>query len=250
MTAPRRTVLVLGGTGEGYALAEALQDHPRWRCLSSLAGRTRSPRLPAGDTRSGGFGGPAGLAAFLRTEGITAVIDATHPFARRMGWNAAAACTEQGIPLLRLDRPAWQAGPEDRWHEVTDWDQAVAVLRRLRTGRAFLALGRQEVAAFTPLTTCHFVIRAVDLPDPLPPFAAAEWILARGPFSQAEEEALLHHHGIEAVVCKNSGGPMDGKLAAARRLGIPVVMLQRPARPQTARAATVAEALTWLEAAG
>lgn len=246
MTLPPRTVLILGGTTEGYALADALTTLPGWRGISSLAGRTRQPRLPAGETRIGGFGGPEGLAAYLRDNAVAAVIDATHPFARRMGWNAAAACTAAGVPLLRLDRPAWSAGPDDRWQQVEDWEQAVTALRDQGIRRAFLALGRQEAEAFVPLATCHFVIRAVDRPDPLPAFSAAEWILARGPFTATEEEALFREHRIEAVVCKNSGGPMDGKLEAARSLSLPVILLRRPPRPQTACAPTVAAALSWL----
>ena len=246
MTLPPRTVLILGGTTEGYALADALTTLPGWRGISSLAGRTRQPRLPAGETRIGGFGGPEGLADYLRATAIAAVIDATHPFARQMGWNAATACTAAGIPLLRLDRPAWSPGPGDRWQEVENWEQAVTALRDQGIRRAFLALGRQEAEAFVPLTACHFTIRAVDLPNPLPAFTAAEWILARGPFRAAEEEALFRQKGIEAVVCKNSGGPMDGKLEAARSLSLPVILLRRPPRPQTACAPTVAAALSWL----
>lgn len=247
MTAPVRTALILGGTTEGYALADALTDHPGWRAVSSLAGRTRQPRLPTGEHRIGGFGGPDGLTVYLRDCGIAAVIDATHPFARRMGWNAAAACAAAGVPLLRLDRPVWSPGPSDRWQEVDDWDQAVQALREQGIRRAFLALGRQEAEAFVPLTSCHFVIRAVDLPDPRPAFADAEWILARGPFPAAAEEALFRQRQIQAVVCKNSGGPMDGKLTAARALSLPVILLRRPPRPPTATAATVDAALAWLD---
>jgi precorrin-6A/cobalt-precorrin-6A reductase len=240
-------LLILGGTTEGYALAASLGGRDGLRVISSLAGRTVNPRLPAGETRIGGFGGPEGLAAYLRESRIGAVVDATHPFASRMGWNAAAACAATDTKLLRLERPAWQAGPGDRWHEVADWDDAATLVGRIAR-HALLALGRQEIAAFAPLDHVRFLIRTVDAPDPMPPFARAALLLARGPFQKDEEYALLQSRRIDTVVCKNSGGTAtDGKLAAARRLAIPVVMRRRPPRPDTQVAASVAEAVAWVQ---
>lgn len=244
----RPEILILGGTTEGYALAAALADHPRFTPVSSLAGRTSSPRLPAGESRIGGFGGPEGLAAWLRARGTAAVVDCTHPFASRMGWNAATACAGLGLKLLRLERPAWRPGPADAWDEVEDWDQAVERLAALGARRVLLALGRQDLAPFATLDRVWFLIRSVEPPEPMPPFAQAEILLARGPFSAADERALLTEHRIDALVCKNSGGSAtDAKLAVARDLGVRVVMRRRPRRPDTATVATVAAALDWLE---
>lgn len=246
--ADRHPVLILGGTTEGYALAAALAPRPDLLVVSSLAGRTASPRQPPGALRVGGFGGVAGLAAWLRGERIAAVIDATHPFAARMGWNAEAACRDAGVKLLRLERPAWQAGPGDRWDEVDDWEQAARVLAASGRG-VLLALGRQELAAFAGLDQVRFVIRSVDAPDPMPPFAQAELVLARGPFSLDDELALLRRHRIDTIVCKNSGGTAtDAKLEAARTLGVRVVMRRRPPRPPVPAVATVAAATGWLAA--
>jgi precorrin-6A/cobalt-precorrin-6A reductase len=240
-------LLILGGTTEGYALAASLAGQVGLRVVSSLAGRTANPRLPAGESRIGGFGGVEGLAVYLREARITAVVDATHPFASRMGWNAAAACAATATKLLRLECPAWQPGPGDTWHTVADWDEAAALVGRIAR-HALLALGRQEIAAFAAVDHVRFLIRTVDPPNPMPRFARAALLLARGPFQEDDEYALLQSRGIDTVVCKNSGGSAtDGKLAAARRLGIPVVMRQRPPRPETPRAATVAEAVAWVK---
>jgi precorrin-6A/cobalt-precorrin-6A reductase len=239
-------VLILGGTTEGYALAEALAGRPGLGVTSSLAGRTSNPRRPKGDLRIGGFGGAEGLAFHLREAQVGAVIDATHPFARRMGWNAAAACAEAGVPLLRLERPAWVAGEGDRWNEVDDWDEAATLVGQTAR-RALLALGRQELAPFAGLDAVWFLIRSVDPPDPMPPFAQAELLLARGPFTLEGERELLRSRGVDTIVCKNSGGgATDSKLIAARESGIRVVMRRRPPRPDTPRAATVAEAVAWV----
>ncbi|KAA5605245.1 cobalt-precorrin-6A reductase [Roseospira marina] len=245
-SADRRRILVLGGTTEGYALAEALVAADRWDPVSSLAGRTATPRPPAGTLRVGGFGGPEGLARYLTAEGIAAVIDATHPFASRMGWNAATACAATGVPLLRLERPRWVPGDGDAWTLVPDWEAAVTALRTLGARRVLLAIGRQEVAPFAGLEAVWMLIRSVQAPDPMPPFAQAEVLLARGPFTQEDEAALLRDRRIDTIVCKNSGGVTDAKLAAARSLGVRVVMRDRPTRPDTATAATVAEALAWV----
>ncbi|NJA89772.1 cobalt-precorrin-6A reductase [Rhodocyclus tenuis] len=247
------SLLILGGTSEAYQLAADLHGRADTglRVISSLAGRTAQPRLPAGESRVGGFGGVAGLTAYLRAEHIDAVIDATHPFAGQMRWNAADACAAAGVPLLRLERPAWRAAPGDHWLEIDNWDEAVAHLAASvpATRRVLLALGRQELAPFAALDHCHFVIRSVDAPDPQPPFAHAELVLARGPFSLADERELLLSHAIDTIVCKNSGGgATDAKLAAARELGVRVLMRRRPPQPDSPSVASVAAAMQWVAA--
>lgn len=241
-----RTHLILGGSAEAYVLADRLAARPESRVISSLAGRTGAPRLPAGEVRIGGFGGPEGLAAYLRDHGIDVVVDCTHPFAARMGWNAAAACAAAGVPLLRLERPAWVAQPGDLWDEVADWPAAAA---RLGAGarRVLLAVGRQELAPFADVAGVWFLIRTVAPPDPLPAFAQAELLLARGPFSLDSERHLLAARRIDTIVCKNSGGPTEAKLTAARELGLRVVMKTRPRRPEVPCVADAGEALRWLE---
>ncbi len=228
-------------------MADTLCRHgEEWRVISSLAGRVANPRLPPGEFRIGGFGGSAGLARYLGEYGVFAVIDATHPFARRMGWNAAEAATATGTPLLRLARPAWIAQPGDHWTEIDDWSQAVALLRDGQR-RVFLALGRQELASFTSLVNTGFVIRSVEPPDSGLQFAQAEFVQARGPFRLEDERALLQSRDIDCIVCKNSGGNATyAKLIAARELGIDVIMQRRPARPDVAAVASVDSALAWL----
>jgi precorrin-6A/cobalt-precorrin-6A reductase len=99
---------------------------------------------------------------------------------------------------------------------------------------------------FAPLDEVWFLIRSVEAPDPMPAFAQAELLLTRGPFSLVGERALLTERSIDTIVCKNSGGPTDAKLEAARALGVRVVMKRRPIRPETPTVTSVAEALQWL----
>ena len=241
-------LLVLGGTSEGYEFTQALRGVGGFRTVTSFAGRTRRPRLPAGDVRIGGFGGAGGLVAFLRERRIAAVINATHPFAATMGWNTAAACQEVGVPLLRLERPAWRPGPRDRWLEFGEWTEAGQLIAG-EARRVLLAIGRRELDAFAALDHVWFLIRSVEAPDPMPPFRQAELLLARGPFELAGERALLAERQIDTIVCKNSGGAAtEAKLLAARELGLRVVMKRRPTSPQVPTVSSVQEALDWLSA--
>lgn len=242
----RHTILILGGTREGHALAAALVDHALFAPITSLAGRTEDPVRPPGEVRVGGFGGFTGLARYLQDTEVAAVIDATHPFAEHIGWNAATACALAGRPLLRLDRPPWRPGPDDAWTPVDTWEEAVAALRARAARRVMLALGRQHLMAFTGLREVFFLVRSVDAPDPPPPFALSEMIQARGPFKEEEEVDLMRAHRIDTLVCRNSGGPTGAKLAAARALGIGVIMRRRPPRPPCPRAETVGQTLDWL----
>jgi precorrin-6A/cobalt-precorrin-6A reductase len=226
------TVLVLGGTAEARTLAARLTGVPGLRVVSSLAGRVSDPVLPAGEVRVGGFGGVDGLAAWLRDAGVGAVVDATHPFAETISAHAVDACARTGVPLLRLARPGWVARDGDDWHEVGSLDEAAALLPALGT-RVFLTTGRQGLAAFAGLDELWFLIRCVDPPaGPMP--ARREVLLARGPYDRAAEHALMQRFNIDVLVTKNSGGPLtSGKLDAARDLGLPVVVVSRPAPPAT-----------------
>ncbi|HYZ16347.1 MAG TPA: cobalt-precorrin-6A reductase [Candidatus Acidoferrum sp.] len=239
-------VLILGGTGEGAALAAALIDAPGIEAISSLAGLLTAPRLPPGRVRVGGFGGVEGLTAHLEAERIDAVVDATHPFAARISANAALACARARVPLAAFVRAPWTRGPGDRWYEVPDLRAAAACVRSFGT-RVFLTVGRGQLAEFADLAEPWFLIRAIDAPQaPLPP--RHEILLRRPPFALAEEIELMRSRAIDLLVTKNSGGAAtSAKLEAARALGIPVAMVQRPPRTATRTVDSVAKAMAWLE---
>ena len=240
-------VLILGGTGEARRLAAALVDDGQ-DVLSSLAGRVAEPSLPPGEVRIGGFGGAEGLAAWLEEHPVRAVVDATHPFAAGMTANAAEAARRTGTPLLRLQRPGWQPGPGDDWHWADSLETAAEAVAGY--GSVFLTTGRQSLAAFAGLSA-RCLVRSVDPPSPpLPEHAVV--VLARGPFTVADEVELMRRHEVDVVVTKDSGGAMTAaKLAAARELGVPVVLVRRPPPPPGVPVVdTVAEALAWLRAGG
>jgi precorrin-6A/cobalt-precorrin-6A reductase len=238
------TVLVLGGTSEARALAGELALRPELRVISSLAGRVSNPALPLGEVRMGGFGGADGLAAYAVAEGLEAVVDATHPFAETISAHAVDACARAGLPLLRLARPAWSSREGDDWHDAGSLGEAAAMLPEFGT-RVFLTTGRQGLAVFAEVDL-WFLIRCVDPPDPPLP-ARSDVLLARGPYERDAERALMRGHGIDVLVTKNSGGPLtEGKLDAARDLGIPVVMVSRPAAAAAESVTTVSDAVRWV----
>lgn len=237
-------VLLLGGTGEARQLAARLAARPGVEVISSLAGRTAAPAWPAGRTRVGGFGGPGELAAWLEAERIDAVVDATHPFAAAMTAAAVAATAQRGVPLVVLRRPGWAAGPGDDWRRVPS---LAAAATGLPGQRVLLTVGRTGLDAFAADRQRWYLIRSVQAPEPPLP-RRAQLIQARGPFTVADELALMRGHAIDVVVTKDSGGDLtSAKLAAARELGLPVVMVDRPAVPDAVSVATVAAALAWLE---
>jgi precorrin-6A/cobalt-precorrin-6A reductase len=245
-----RRILVLGGTTEARRLAERLAGRQDLTVTLSLAGRTANPAAQPVPVRIGGFGGAAGLAAHLAAERIDALIDATHPYAATISANAARAAGSAGVPLLALRRPAWVAVVGDRWIEVDDTHAAVQALGAAPR-RVFLALGRNEIAAFVAAPQHCYLVRSVDPVEPPLRVPRARYVTGRGPFGQAHDRALMTAHGIEIVVAKNSGGDATyGKIAAAGALGIPVIMLRRPLLPEVPAVATIEEALAWIDHAG
>lgn len=244
-----RHLLILGGTAEARILAERATAvfGERLQVTTSLAGRTRAPAALTGAVRRGGFGGPEGLAAYLRHAAIDMVVDATHPFATRISMAASSACEGTGVPLLLLARASWLPGPGDRWIEVGSAAEAAAILPTLGR-RAFLTIGHAEIEAFAGVVGVHFVVRLVDPPAAPLPLGSYMLTIARGPFAPDAERRIMVQHAIDVVVAKASGGDATAaKLVAARQLAIPVLMVRRPEKEHQNRVGSVDEALTWIE---
>jgi precorrin-6A/cobalt-precorrin-6A reductase len=243
-------VLVLGGTTEASALAARLAGCRDLSATLSLAGRTSFPKPAPVPTRIGGFGGVEGLGRWLTEHRVGAVVDATHPFAAVISRNAAAACAQRGVPLLALRRPPWQAQAGDRWIDVPTMPDAVAALGPAPR-RVFLTVGRLELPAFAAAPQHAYMVRTIEpIGDALPALDVVT-IQDRGPFGETDERRLMQEHGIEVVVTKNAGGAATfGKIAAARALGLPVVMVARPPKPDALTVESVDAGLAWIEAHG
>jgi precorrin-6A/cobalt-precorrin-6A reductase len=240
-------VLILGGTTEASGLAHLLATDPRFETTLSLAGRTSNPRTQPVRTRIGGFGGVNGLAAWLAQQAIEATIDATHPYANQISSNAVAACGRLAIPLATILRPAWRPEPGDRWLTVANAEAAADALGP-EPRRVFLSLGRLELGAFAASPHHHYLARMIDAPEGVVLPRDTRLILERGPFDERAETALLVNEKIDVLVSKNSGGAATyAKITAARKLGIPVVMIARPHKLHGHVVDNAEAAAKWLE---
>ena len=248
MAGRRRTLLILGGTGDALRLERAAEE--KWgsvlRVIYSLAGTTHNPARAGGEVRIGGFGGDEGLAHYLRDEGVDVLVDATHPFSTQISHHAALAAAATATPRRALLRPQWQAQAGDRWHEAADMTEAAALVPGLGS-RAFLAFGARSLHFFSELRDTWFLVRLIAAPVAPIPLSRAELIVGRGPFDAASERRLFEQHRIDLVVTKASGGEATrGKIDAARDLGLPVVMVRRPDPPPGETVGSIDAALDWL----
>ena len=244
--AKHKRVLILGGIGDSLKLTSLASTIPGLEVISSLAGRTSKSVMLFKCTRIGGFGGVSGLKDYLREQKIDLLIDATHPFASKISWNAAIATSQLNIPHLMLVRPAWKKNEGDRWLEVKSNKFAAKVLPELGS-RIFLSIGRQELASYAHLKDLWFLMRIIEPLQPYTSVPPGKILTERGPFSLEEERSLLQKYKIGTLVSKNSGGDATyPKVIAARELSIPVVMIQRPSLPEGEQVSDVEGAVSWL----
>lgn len=238
-------VLLLGGTTEANQIGRALSA-AGVAGIYSYAGRTATPVPQPLPTRVGGFGGVDGLVSYLKQEQITHVIDATHPFASQISGNVVAACATTSTPLIAYLRDPWVEVPGDQWQHVDSFENAARALPD-QPARIFLAIGRQHLAPFAAQPQHFYLLRLVDVLDTALLLPNAEIVLARGPFTIEGDLALLRDHRITHVVTRNAGGEgAKAKLDAARALGLPVIMIDRPGLPARRTAQSVDEIMRWL----
>ena len=238
-------VLLLGGTTEANQISRTLAA-VGVAGVYSYAGRTATPVPQPLPTRVGGFGGVDGLTDYIQQERITHVIDATHPFANQISGHAVEACAATSTPLIAYLREPWTEVPGDIWQHVDSFESAARALPE-QPARIFLAIGRQHLAPFAVRPQHFYLLRLVDDLDTALPFPNAEIVLARGPFTIEGDLALLRHHHITHVVTRNAGGEgAKAKLDAARALGLPVIMIDRPGLPERRTAHSVDEIMRWL----
>ncbi len=241
-----KKILLLGGTDDAVRLNRTLAERPGVDLTTSLAGRTRNPAQLSGKTITGGFGGEEGLKKFIAANQINLVIDASHPFADKITRNASAACQSSGIRYIRYQRLEWAQEPGDRWIAVCNIEEAAKKARDFT--RIFLTVGRQELAPFMGISDKFFLIRSIEEAEFVPQQSEVTFIQTRGPFSIADEVSLLRKYRIDLLISKNSGGTATyAKIEAAKRLGIPVVMINRPAVPDCIRFSDIEVLLTHLD---
>ncbi len=240
-------LLLLAGSGEARRLAQHFSTMEGLDPVASLAGTTREPLDLEIPTRVGGFGGRVGFEAFLEAEEIAAVLDATHPFAGRISRRTADVCRNRKLPYLQVLRPEWVPQSGDNWIFIDNESEAVDYIPKGAT--VFLGTGRQTLMRYANLAGRTLICRRIDTPRHAFPFENGEYLVGRPPFSVEQEVELFTRRKIDWLVVKNAGGELSRtKLEAARRLGLPVLMINRPPPPAGAkRVASVKAALQWVE---
>ena len=239
------TLLLLAGTSEATKIAVELRQHSI-QTIASLAGATRSPKDIGLPTRIGGFGGGVGFLSYLKAEGITAVLDATHPFASRMSHRTARLCHERRVPYCQVLRPEWKPVQGDRWTQIQTEEAAIGHIAPASV--VFLATGRQSLMRFANLRECNLICRQIDPPEAEFPFENGRYLVGRPPFSVTQEKDLFKKLNVDWLVTKNAGGEASKtKLTAARELDLKVLMIARPEQPDAVRVHTVEAALDWVK---
>jgi precorrin-6A/cobalt-precorrin-6A reductase len=238
-------ILLLSGTGEAREIESILQEDQTLEVISSLSGATRMPRAYKGATRSGGFGGYEAQKRYMLAQGFDLVVDATHPFAAHISKRTCDICIYISVPYMNVLRPEWAAEPADQWLMIDDPSEAVQHIAPRSV--VFLATGRNSLSGFSNLSEMTLICRQIDPPDGEFPFKNGRYLIGRPPFSVDDEEKLFRTLGVDYLVVKNAGGAASRtKLDAARRLGIPVVMLRRPPVLKAPQVASVEAAIAWV----
>lgn len=238
-------ILILGGTTEASELASTLSNY-KIKITFSYAGRVEAPKEQPANVRVGGFGGIEGLRDYLIQNHVTHLIDATHPFAQKISVNAIHAVQKTGVKFITLTRAPWEPKANDRWLPVPDITAAVAAVST-PPQRIMLAIGRIHIDSFIVQPQHNYLLRLIDEPMSPPSLPNHTIVIERGPFNIESDMRLLNKHKIELIICKNSGGKgADAKLIAARELGLPVIMIDRPKFPIHKEVHSVSEILQWL----
>lgn len=223
-----KRILLLGGVAEALSVARRLgPEH-----IYSLAGIGRVPDDLRCQVRVGGYGGAAGLAQFIKAEGIDLLVDATHPYAAQISANAHAAAGMASVACWALRRPGWQAGTGDDWRPFADWPALMAALAPFK--RPFFTLGREPLAYLQDIPAGQFwTLRTL---DDHPATPRSHIIGARGPFRLDGERTLFAAGGFDVLISKNSGSSAtEPKLQVARERGLPVLLQARPQLPAVDR---------------
>lgn len=240
-------LLLLAGSGEARVIAQSLSEMPKVEVLASLAGVTRDPRPLAAPVRSGRFGGKSNQIKFIQSNGFDAVVDATHPFAAKISERTAAICRDLNLPFLHVRRPEWQSEAGDNWTEIDSAKDAATHIPQGAT--VFIGSGRGTLDGFANLTGRYLICRQIDHPNEPFPYPNGEYLVGRPPFSVDDEIALFRKLRVDVLVVKNAGGiPSRTKLDAARVLGIPVLLIKRPALPDATLVETPEAAIDWVKA--
>ena len=227
--------VIFGGTTEGRKLCELCAERglPAIYCVATGDGARLVGALPHVDIRVGRLDA-AEMTALLEQNEAALVLDATHPYAEDASGNILAACRSAGNPLLRIARESQKEQGCIYWNTT---DDLLAWLAR-EPGNVFVTTGSSHAEAFTRLPDYRRRVWMRVLPSLDSLRFCLDWgyrpdrlICMQGPFSEELNRAMFQHANAGILVTKDSGatGGFLEKVRAARSLGMPTVVLSKPA---------------------
>ncbi|RKZ88167.1 MAG: precorrin-6A reductase [Candidatus Parabeggiatoa sp. nov. 1] len=236
-------ILLLGGTSDSAPLAEALAQRG-YQVLVSTATETELNvgQHPAIQRRCGVLD-KAAMITLIQEKSVQAIVDATHPYAALVRATASDIAEQLELPYFSFVRPTSVSNSEKSLHFAPD-HQAAAQLAVTYQRPILLTIGVKNlwpyvtsagavqvplIARVLPTDSSHQAGRAAGLSD-------KNIILARGPFSVADNRAIIRRFNIGVLVTKDGGaaGGVPEKLEAAQTEGCEVIVVQRPALPRQA----------------
>lgn len=236
-------VLIFGGTTEGRLLASFCAEHQisSWISVTTSYGEMVLPKSPFLKVIRAAMDQEQ-MEAFLQENKITAVFDATHPYAALVTKNSALACEKTGVAYYRVLRDSLRHEKEDGcFREDMVWVESVeAAVQYLmnRSGRVLVTTGSKELRHFTRLDSFEQRIFARVLPSSsvlsaceAMGFSGSHLIAMQGPFGTELNRAMLCQLSIQYLVTKEAGsaGGFLEKIEAAKSCNIQSVVIGRPA---------------------
>lgn len=228
-------LLIFGGTTEGRQLAEFCAAGGIYAAVSVTTDYGAGLLPQSGFIRElVGKMDEQEISELLKNGDFSAVIDATHPFARNVSENVKAACAESGKRYLRLLREESETPRGKLFNSIPE------IVEYLNESgkKALITTGGNSLAEYTKVRgfSSRLTVRI------LPAEGAAERcaelgfppgnvILEKGPFTVSQNVSHIRQSGAEILVTKESGaaGGFPEKAQAAEQCGTELVTLRRPA---------------------
>ncbi len=250
-------ILIVAGTRDGRELTERLVETGSpvmasvvssygEQLLASCGERLRINDRPLDEQE---------LRGCIREQGIHILVDASHPYAVNVSRNAMEACHREGIPYLRYERDITQITYKNI-HVAHSYEEAAALSSSL--GRhIFLTTGSRNLEKFVQakeLADCVLTARVLPTSEVLSRceelgLSPKQIIAMQGPFSKEMNLSMFQQCQAEVIVTKNSGiiGGTDTKIEAAKELGLPLVLIDRPVLSYDHVAHTYDEVIRFVE---
>lgn len=249
-------IMVIAGTGDARDILRSMapMDVEIVATVTTRFGKELLESCPGIEVHEGKLDG-AGMKDFIRKRGISCMVDASHPFAREASENAIRSCEESGIAYIRFERKS-TAMEGERVLRVKNFEEAAEAAAKCK-GNIFLTTGSNHIHVFTrtiPDFKSRLFVRVLSDSSRVAKceeagLSAGNILAMKGPFSEEMNKAMFKHCNAKVMVTKESGetGGMAEKLQAAEKLGISVILIERPEVSYKQKVSTVEEVLQWVK---